>query len=153
MSESVLDLGGGLEIWRVGIDEPREQDENARSMTKPMFERLTATIGKDRRLESLPFCAYVNGAIQIVSGHHRVRASRSAGLDEIFVIVDTTGLTADQIRAKQLAHNAIAGEDNPELLKRIYNRIDDVNARLESFIDPETLGDVTKNLSLNLLWK
>jgi len=61
-------------------------------------------------------------------------------MSEIYVIVDVTGLTPDQIRAKQLAHNAIEGVDNPELLARIYGKIEDVNARLESFIDPAKLS-------------
>lgn len=144
MSERVLDLGQGLEIWRVQLDELREQDENAQAMTKAMFERLSTTIGQDQRLESLPLCAAIDGRIEIISVHHRVRAARTAGLNEIFVIVDVTGLSRDKIRAKQLAHNAIAGQSNPEMVKRIYDRIDDANARLESFIDPVAIGSMIK---------
>jgi hypothetical protein len=140
----MLDLGAGLEIWRVHVDELREQDENAQAMSKAMFERLSTTIGADRRLESLPLCALVGDKLEIISGHHRVRAARASGLTEIFVIVDVTGLSRSRIRAKQLAHNAIAGQSNPEIIARIYAKIEEANARLESFIDPVAIGAQVK---------
>src|SRR3954454_4963806 len=131
MPTKLLDLGGGLELWTAAIDELIEQDVNARAMPKGMFERLAETVGRDKRLESLPLCATTPRGLEIVSGHHRTRAARQAGLDELHVIVDTTGLTPDQIKARQLAHNRIQGEDNEELFKRIYESIGDVEKRLE----------------------
>jgi hypothetical protein len=139
MTERMLELGQGLEIWRVPLDEAREQDENARAMHKAMFERLTATIKGDGRLESLPFCAHVDGQLEIISGHHRFRAARAAGLSEVYAIVDVTGLSRSAIAAKQLAHNTIAGEDDPQIVKRIFEKIEDVRLKLEAFIDPEKL--------------
>lgn len=124
-----------MEIWPVHIDELREQDVNARSQPKAMFDRLAATIRRDKRLEALPLIAVTDLGLEIVSGHHRVRASRAAELTEIYALVDTSGLTSDQIKAKQLAHNAIQGSDDPQLLARIYQSIEDVEARLETFID------------------
>ena len=53
----VLELGNGLELWKVHPSTLREQDVNARSMSKPMFERLSLTIARDKRLESLPLGA------------------------------------------------------------------------------------------------
>jgi hypothetical protein len=140
MAEVILDLGKGLELWRVEVDELREQDFNAQVMPKAMFDRLAKTIQADGRLESLPLCARVGDDIEIVSGHHRVRAARSAGLSEIFAIVDVSGLDRDAVAAKQLAHNAIHGHSEPQLLKKIYESIKDVNRRLESFIDPAKLN-------------
>jgi hypothetical protein len=139
MGTTVVDLGKGLELWKVNVDELREQDLNAQVMPKGMFDRLAKTIEADARLESLPFCAKTATAIEIVSGHHRVRAARSAGLTEIFAIVDVTGLDRDAMAAKQLAHNAIHGTSEPQLLKKIYESIKDVNRRLESYIDPAKL--------------
>lgn len=138
MAEKVLDLGEGLELWRAKPDELREQDLNARSMSKPMFDRLEKTIGRDRRLESLPLSALTStGRLEIISGHHRVRAARSASLAELYTIVDVTGLTPAQVAAKQLAHNAISGEDDPQLLARIFAAITDVDAQLEAFVAPD----------------
>jgi hypothetical protein len=108
-------------------------------MRPEMFERLQETIGRDKRIESLPFCAETDKGVEIVSGHHRVRAARAAGLLHVAVVVDTTGLSRSQIRAKQLAHNAISGYDDPDVLARIYAEIDDMEARLETFIDEAEL--------------
>ena len=138
--ERVVDLGGGLAIYRVHVDQLREQDVNARSMSPATFGRLTETVKRDGRLESLPLVALVNEKLEIVSGHHRVRAARSAALPLIYAIVDETGLSGDQIRAKQLAHNSIAGEDEIQLLQQIYQSIMDVDARLEAHIDPKELS-------------
>lgn len=147
MAEKLLELGNGIEIWEVSPMELREQDVNARAMSSTAMKRLSDTIKRDARLESMPFCAitYKNDkeVIEIVSGHHRVRAASMANLDLLFVMVDTTGLTKDQIKAKQLAHNAIQGEDNAELLLKIYESISDVDARLEAFIEAD---DFAKDL-------
>lgn len=137
--QRILDLGGGLAIYQVHVDALREQDVNARSMSPAMFQRLTDTVKRDGRLESLPLVALINDKLEVVSGHHRVRAARSAELPTIYAIVDETGLTRDQIAAKQLAHNAIAGVDETQLVAQIYQSIADVDSRLEAFIDPKEL--------------
>src|SRR5437667_8151464 len=112
----ILELGNGLELWKVPPSALREQDVNARSMPKAMFERLAQTIARDKRLESLPLCAKTERGLEIVSGHHRLRAATAAGVIELFALVDVTGLSRSQIAAKQLAHNSIEGEDNEQLL-------------------------------------
>lgn len=135
MTEKLLELGSGLELWRIEIKELKEQDLNARSMKTEMFSRLTANIRDDQRLESFPFIAQTERGFEIVSGHHRVRAAIDAGLTEIYCIVDVTNLNRDAIASKQLAHNAISGEDNDELIKRIFNSIADAEQKLKTFIN------------------
>jgi len=141
MKEKLLELGQGLELWKASVDELREQDTNARSMPKEMFQRLTETIGRDKRLESLPFCALTDKGIEIVSGHHRVRTARAAEVKDIYVLVDVTGLTPSEIAAKQLAHNSIEGTDNKQLVREIYAQIEDAASKLEAFVDSKL--DVT----------
>lgn len=131
----VTSLEGGIEIRRLAPNDLIEQDINARYMTTQMFDRLTTTIKRDNRLETLPYCAATEKGVEIISGHHRVRAARAAGIDAIYVLVDTTGLTHDQIRAKQLSNNAIGGRDNEELLRQLYAEIQDAESKLEAFID------------------
>jgi ParB-like chromosome segregation protein Spo0J len=133
--QRILELGNGLELWKVHPSSLREQDTNARSMPKAMFERLWQTIGRDKRLESLPFCAKTERGLEIISGHHRVRAATAAGISEMFVLVDVTGLTRSQIAAKQLAHNAIEGQDNEQLVSEIYRQIQNAEEKLEAFIN------------------
>ncbi len=135
VSRKVLELGNGLELWEVDPTEVREQDVNARAMTKEMFDRLKTTIARDQRLESLPLCALTDRGIEVISGHHRLRAALAAALPKMFVLMDVTGLTRDQIAAKQLAHNSIEGTDDNRVLSQIYNAIQDAQARLEAFID------------------
>lgn len=142
MPEKIAELGEGLELWKVGIDEAREQDVNARVLAKNKFEHLARTLAKDKRLEQLPLLAMTKKrGLEIVSGHHRVRAARTAGLDHYFALVDVTDLTPDQIKAKQLAHNALQGDDDEEILRRIYESIQDVDARIESAIDGDALAE------------
>lgn len=143
----VLDIGNNLEIWQVNIEDLKEQDVNARYMKSEMFERLTENIRKDNRLESLPFCALTEKGIEIISGHHRIRASRQAGIFEIYVIMDVSGLSEDSIKAKQLAHNSINGYDNEELVKRIFDEIHDAQAKLEAFV-PDKLIENFKKVSV-----
>jgi hypothetical protein len=139
-----LELGNGLELWKVHPSSLREQDVNARSMPKAMFERLAQTIARDKRLESLPLCAKTERGLEIISGHHRVRAATAAGISEMFALVDVTGLTRSQIAAKQLAHNAIEGTDNEQLLAEIYRQIDDAESKLEAFINEKLDVEIPK---------
>jgi hypothetical protein len=139
-----LELGNGLELWKVHPSALREQDVNARSMPKAMFERLAQTIARDKRLESLPLCAKTERGLEIIAGHHRVRAATAAGISEMFIMVDVTGLSRSQIAAKQLAHNAIEGQDNEQLLAEIYQQIEDAESKLEAFIDAKLDIEVPK---------
>jgi len=136
-THKVFDLGNGLELWAFHVDDLLEQDVNARTMKKEAFDRLAATIKRDQRIESLPLCALTERGLEIVSGHHRVRAMRTAGVTEGYCLVDVTGLPRSSIAAKQLSHNSIQGYDDPQLLARIFESIGDVDARLEAFIDPK----------------
>ena len=142
--QKILELGNGLELWKVHPSTLKEQDINARAMSKPMFERLAQTIARDKRLESLPLCAKTERGLEIISGHHRVRAATAAGISEMFVLVDVTGLSRSQIAAKQLAHNAIEGTDNEQLLAEIYRQIEDAESKLEAFIDEKLDIEIPK---------
>lgn len=137
----VADLEGfGLEIWKVHVDALKEQKTNARVMSNKLFERLVKNVGDDKRLESLPFC-YQNdeGQFEIISGHHRIRSARVAGITEIFVLVDPKHLTKDEVVSKQLAHNAIAGQDDTQILADLYTKIENVLERAKTGIDAESL--------------
>lgn len=137
--EKLLDFSNGTSIWRVHIDACREQDKNARVMPLEKFDRLTHNIAKDKRLESLPLVTPIvneagNKEFLIISGHHRIRGARAAGLEFVPVFSIDEELTRDQIRAKQLAHNALSGYDDHATLAEIYAEIEDINAKLESGI-------------------
>lgn len=130
-----VDLGTGLYVADVPINCLREQDINARIMDDGVFKQLVSNIKKRGTLESLPFCAVTGKGVEIISGHHRVKAAREAGVKLIAVLLDISGLNRSQIAAKQLAHNAISGIDDQNTLKEIAKLITDVDDMLESAID------------------
>lgn len=133
----VADLGTGLYVAKVPTELLREQDINARVMDDGKFKQLVKNIKKRGTLESLPLCAYTDRGIEIVSGHHRIKASKEAGIKEVPVLLDVSGLNRSQIAAKQLAHNAISGVDDENTLKEIAKLITDVDDMLESAIDED----------------
>ena len=139
--EIIYDMGGGLVIAKVGIDKAEEQDINARIMKNEMQDQLTANIAKRGQLESLPFLVEKDGKLEIISGHHRVKSARAAGLKEIIVIIDVSGLTRSQIAAKHLAHNAISGFDDESTLREIVKMITDVDDMIESFVGKDILEE------------
>ena len=133
----VAELEDGICLARCDLDSLREQDINARVMDDAKFNQLVANIEKRGTLEQLPYCVLTDRGVEIVSGHHRTRAARAAGLDHINVLLDRTELTRSSIAAKQLAHNAIEGTDDEDMLRRIADIITDVDDMLESAIDKE----------------
>ena len=81
--EMIYDMGSGLIIAKVPLDGVKEQDINARIMKNEMQDQLTANIKNRGQLESLPFFCLVENQIEIISGHHRVKSARAAGMKEI----------------------------------------------------------------------
>jgi len=136
-------LPEGLRLAFLHVDEMREQDVNPRSMTQRMFNQLVENIQEAGVLESIPLCVLKDGRHHIISGHHRLRAARAAGVTRILALV-YDDLPDARIKSKQLAHNTISGVDDPELVKRLWLQIDDVKARLESFVDPRAFDAVPK---------
>lgn len=154
--EQIADLGNGLYIVKVNINmELREQDLNARIMSKKAFAQLVKNIKKRGSLESLPYCVQKDDVIEIVSGHHRIRACREAGIVEIPVLLDKSNLTRSQIVAKQLAHNSLVGEDDKAILLQLYSMMDNIDDKLEAFIDVDELkvDNIEKPEIINLAEK
>ena len=145
--EKRVELGEGLELWLVPLDQIHEQDVNARAMSEQAFLQLARTIEQTNRLESAPLTAWKNDRLELISGHHRVRAAKKAGLESIWVMVDVTEMGTDFIKAKQLAHNSIQGADNVDLVAQIFADIADADARLEAFIEPD-LGVLDVDIQL-----
>lgn len=137
----IADLGSGVLLCKIDISLLREQTLNAQMMKPEMFRQLTENIKKRGDLvESLPFCVLTD-KVEMVSGHHRLRAAKEAGLKEIYILLDVSGLSRSSIAAKQLAHNAINGFSDPSMLKEIAKMITDVDDMIESFIGKDVIGE------------
>jgi len=133
--ELLSSLGNGLNLYMVPITVLREQDVNARIMDTSEYSQLVSNIRKTGYLESVPLCATVpdnDTAVEIVSGHHRVRAAKEAGLTRIPILLDSSGLSRNEIVAKQLAHNRLVGRDDPETLRLLFDLLDTPDLMLES---------------------
>jgi hypothetical protein len=141
--ERLLELGDGLEIWRIAPMRLREQDRNARVMSPQQFAALVRNIAKRKALESLPLVHKVGDEFFIISGHHRVRAAIQAELPALLVLVETRPLTRSEVVAKQLSHNAIAGHDDPAMLRQLLAEIQDIDALVESAVDKAAIEKLT----------
>jgi hypothetical protein len=157
--EVIVEVKKGFYIAWADIEILKEQDKNGRLMNPVMFNQLADNIKKRSALESVPFCALVNGVVEIVSGHHRVRAARKVDLKRIPILLDTTGLSRSAIAAKQLAHNFIDGYDDKYLVAEIAKLITDVDDMIESYLE-KTQIEVSQidvgallNPSMEIEWK
>jgi hypothetical protein len=157
--EVIVEIQAGFILAWANIEDLKEQDKNAHLMNPIMFNQLTENVKKRRALESVPLCALVENTIEIVSGHHRVRAAREAGLKRIVILLDTTGLSRSSIAAKQLAHNFLNGYDDKDLVAEIAKLITEVDDMIESYLEKTQIEvqqiDVGSllNPSMDIEWK
>jgi ParB-like chromosome segregation protein Spo0J len=119
-------------------------------MPPEMLERLADTIRKEQRLESLPLTVKRKNFFEVMSGHHRTRAVRMAGLTELYVLADTRNLTRSQVVAKQIAHNRIAGSDDRETLATLFKEISRIDDILESYVTAADFGDIASADSISI---
>jgi hypothetical protein len=137
-----VDIGNGLRVVEIAISDLNEQDLNAQIQTPEMFNQLVANIKRRGALEELPYCGRPVDKpdhIEIISGHHRVRAAQAAGMKTVVVLLDESGLNRSAIAAKQLAHNNISGTSDPDIMRAISLLITDVDDKIEAFLPPELL--------------
>lgn len=137
-------LADDLYVRWVDIAALREQDINAQVMQPRHFDRLTENIRLRGQLESLPYCHQPGGQgpIEIISGHHRVRAARAAGITHIPAIVDTREMRRSEIIAKQIAHNELHGEPDRDVLAQLVAMIDNVDDLLATGLPEDQLPTV-----------
>lgn len=134
-------LLAGVTRFRLGVAAPGDMQAapiNAHFMPKRVYDQLVANIRRDGNLSTLPFCWHdADGKINVLSGHHRIDAARDAGVEAVLYLYTDEGLTADQRTAIQLSHNALVGEDDLAILKRQWESIASIEAKLYSGLDDE----------------
>ncbi len=139
-SVTTFDLGDGIEIRLLDPATLHEQSIDAQIMSPTKFDQLVANIRARGALESFPYCwEPFEGVVEIVSGHHRTRAAVVAGLEVIPVIVDTLAMTAEEVRAKQIAHNALTGESDTQVLAGMMKDIKGPDLLLRSGLSADLL--------------
>ena len=120
--------------------------DNARYMDKKEFDLLVSNIKNDGCLTSLPLIYDGDKQGEVLSGNHRVQAAIQAGIETAKVIVVKSPLSHDQKVAIQLSHNSIAGKDDPNLLKALYDSISDLDFKMYSGVtdDMFQVDDLTR---------
>jgi hypothetical protein len=139
-----MQIADDLWIDWVVIAEVKEQDLNAQVMQPRHMDRLTENIRIRGMVESLPYCHQPGheGPISVISGHHRMRAARAAGMLEMPALVDTRTMTRSEITAKQIAHNALVGESDDMILRTLVSQITNVDDLLTTGLDEEFLPTI-----------
>ncbi|MGY3199730.1 ParB N-terminal domain-containing protein [Streptomyces sp. TE5632] len=142
--QDTMQIGEDLYIKWVDVTSLREQDINAQVMQPRHFERLAGNIRKRGMVESLPYCHQPGGTgpIEVVSGHHRSRAARAAGLQRIPAIIDTRTMRRSEVIAKQIAHNELHGDPDKDVLAQLVAMIDNVDDLIATGLDEEHLPTV-----------
>lgn len=97
------------------LRELEPSEVNARQMTAEKMERLVANLRYDGTLTSTPL-VYGN---RILSGHHRIEAAIKAGITEAICLEIITEVDNEHLTAMQMAHNAIEGEDDPNIIQQM----------------------------------
>ncbi|MFF7586724.1 hypothetical protein ACFZCK_04425 [Kitasatospora purpeofusca] len=129
--------------------DPRELtllDINARFMPHEQFRRLVENIKRDGCLTSTPLVwnDLDTGRRIVLSGNHRTLASIEAGLPRIGWLEITEPLPRQRQIALQLSHNAITGQDDPAILKELYDELEAVEWRQYSGLDDKALDLLEK---------
>jgi hypothetical protein len=145
-----------LRVAVVPISQCDLLEKNARFMRVEQYKRLVENIRRDGCLTSVPFAIRHAGSTPsagsgqagspqddrytILSGNHRVKAAKDAGLTEVTILYTDRELTHAQQVAIQLSHNAIAGQDDLAILRELYDEINDVALKEYSGLDDVLLG-------------
>lgn len=119
-------------------------DVNARYMTQQQYARLVENIRRDGVLTSVPLVCQVGEDRVVLSGNHRVRASIDAGLETIPIMFLEGELPKQRRVAMQLAHNAVAGQDDVAILAQLWADLDDVDWKAYAGLDDEVLAQLEK---------
>jgi hypothetical protein len=129
--EQFNSMAESLNLPKMALIDPKNcvgQEKNARYFAPEVFEQLTENIKADGRLESVPLVyphESIEGKYRIISGHHRIAGAVKAGLSYIIVFL-IEPKSHDEIRSKQLSHNALVGKDDKMILKELFNEIEDI---------------------------
>ena len=117
-------------LYLASLTELDYLEKNARYMTKEQFASLANNVKKDSALSSVPlvYRKPEDGRLLILSGNHRVKAAAAAGITSILVLLIDKPLAHEELVAIQLSHNAIAGQDDEQILKELYEELNNVEA-------------------------
>lgn len=108
----------------INIREIEESPINAQVMKDNDFKRLVDNIKNDKCLTSAVLLMKQNESnkLMCISGHHRIKAAKKAGLTSVPSLIINEVDESTRIRL-QLAHNDIHGEPDENLLLILQNKL------------------------------
>jgi len=135
---------GDVTPYKLDVVPPGELvpvEKNAHFMSKKVYDQLVSNISQDRNLSSLPFCwRRPDGQYVVLSGNHRVQAARDAGIERVLILYTDEALSEPERIAVQLSHNSLVGQDNPAVLRELWDRIDLLDLKVYSGLDETMLA-------------
>jgi len=118
-------------------------EKNARFMTNSTFGKLVSNIKKDKQLASVPLCyRQQDSKYLVLSGNHRLQAAIAAGESIFLIFYIERELTRQEAVSIQLSHNSLEGEDDKDILRDLWNEINDVSLKAYSGLDDIDLGEM-----------
>ena len=144
-------LHSDTQIAVVPLGQLKLLEKNARFMPHEMFQKLVNNIKRDGGLTSVPFCwKRGDDDFLVLSGNHRVMAAKEAGLEEVLVMYTDRDLSRQEQIAIQLSHNSLEGQDDLNILKSLWEEIDDIAMKYYSGLDDKVLDEMAKNAQKTL---
>ena len=138
---------------KVDIQLIDEAEQNANEMSGEDFATLCDNIGKSG-LSSVPCCyKKENGRFVMISGHHRLRACKKLKYKTIGILwADEKDLSRDEIIAIQLSHNSLHGQDNQNILKKLFEQIQSVEFKRFAHINIDEVSPIdTNGISISVM--
>ncbi len=128
---------------KVDIDLIDEAEMNANEMSQEDFLALCDNIGKSG-LSSVPCCYRKrDDRFVMISGHHRLRACRKLRYRTLGILwCDESELSRDEIIAIQLSHNSLHGQDNQNILKKLFEQIKSIDFKKFAHINIDEIAPV-----------
>lgn len=114
----------------ISIDKIQPDPENPNVEDIPVFNDLVDDIKADGFLEPILVSTEDGEIFIIISGEHRWKAGKVAGLTELPAVV-VQGWDRDRRHIKMIRMNAIAGKFQPEKFTKMYTRLRDTYSEEE----------------------
>ena len=131
-------LAAGISQFKFGIARPSDfipAPLNAHFMRDETFRQLVDNIRADGNLSSHPICFHEDDKVFTIDGHHRVEAAKKADVPWMYYIYLDRGVDEEERIARQLAANAIVGQDDDQKLLTLWGKIGDMKLKMFSGLD------------------
>jgi len=137
-------LSGIYQLDIVPLASLEASELNARYMSSEMFGSLVRNIEEDESLGSVPLCLRrKDGKYRILSGHHRVKAAKLAGINESLILyIDESHASDGKATAIQISHNEISGQNDMVVLRQMWDKVEYLEDRLYSTLDSDLMEGI-----------